>query len=546
MPRGYRNRRRLTGKKNPTKTGGQLMSRSQRANLFKQRANYLRAIHPSLLNLAAETAGQVIQAGMSNVKNVSGAGKGKTKALKQTNLTTRGAFNKLKGNKKDRHEKLKVATGRPVNKGKGFNTARNGFLNTHPNVPRWKKQRLYKYKNSVYQTILVSKSNRLTNGNNSLETCRYPIKAPETLDSERIQTMLFTPFCSHYSGIHTTLFRKINSAGTDLDHSTTTLDVIQNRVDVDRHQLPPSVDGVHGGSIVYESTGITAGTARGVANVAEINKYYDQLVKGIKIDLVMTASRAFPVVCSISVVRFIEPTEPNTLTTSDKQQLLNNLSNTGMEFSRFKTEWLHEFTIPALRVNKPPPTVSIVKHLKTNFMVTNTFEEKNVAEVMTDSGTTLLGKSIAVKTDDVADGFVSGSFIVLIKYRKKQQPQQFTYQKAIDTDTTTGRVTASIELPVITDQSFDVPVNGGANIDDNDGSPMNIGGNDESQGSFYIHGKIVYEWGFRNDLQNIPSLMSSTPSNPDYKKPQSLMIDPTMTTSDTYGIYTQSPDHENL
>ena len=107
-------------------------------------------------------------------------------------------------------------------------------------------------------------------------------------------------------------------------------------------------------------------------------------------------------------------------------------------------------------------------------------------------------------------------------------------------------MTASIELPVLTDQSFDVPVNGGANIDDNDGSPMNIGGNDESQGSFYIHGKIVYEWGFKNDLQNIPSLMSPTPANPDYKKPQSLMIDPTMTTSDTYGIYTQSPDHENL
>ena len=518
---------------------GQMVSRNANRLTRRQRLANVAAIHPSIINLAQEAAANVIQGAYQNYRNISKPSKSKVKKLTQTKAKTRGQY------KKDRHEKLKVATGKPVNKGKGFNTKRNGYINTHSVVPKWKRDRLYKYKNSVYQTVLLSQSNRLTNGNNSLETCRYPIKAPETLDSERIQCMMFTPFCSHYSGVHSTLFRKVATSGTDLDHSTTTLDVIQNRVDIDRHQLPASVDGTHGGAIVYESTGITAGTARGVSNLAEINAYYDQLVKSLKIDLVITSSRAFPVVCSISVVRFIEPTEPNTLTTEDKQCLLNNLSNRGMEYTRFKTEWLHEFTIPALRMNKKPPAISIKKVLKTNFIQTNTFEEKNTAEVMTDAGTTLLGKSIAVKTDDVADGFVSGQFLILIKYRKKQQPQLFTYEKAIDTDTNTGRVTASIQLPVVTDQSFDVPVNGGANIDDNDGSPMNIGGNDESKASFYIHGKIVYEWGFKNDLQCIPSLMSSTPANPDYKKPQSLMIDPTMTTSDTYGIYTQSPDHEN-
>ncbi len=63
---------------------------------------------------------------------------------------------------------------------------------------------------------------------------------------------------------------------------------------------------------------------------------------------------------------------------------------------------------------------------------------------------------------------------------------------------------------------------------------------------FYVHGKIVTRWGFRRQPESIPSIVSSDASHADYKKAQSLMIDPTYITDDTYGLYTESPDHVQL
>ena len=169
-------------------------------------------------------------------RGIEGA-KGVVKPLKQTKAVSRGSYNQTKG--KHRHEKLKqTGTVAPMNRGSGYNNRPNGVITTHGKgkVPKWKSKRLGLYKYDVWQTILISKSNRLAASNNVLETYRYPIKAPECLDSERVQCMMFQPFCSHYSsggGAHTGMFRKIRADGTDIDHDTTQrLDIVQNKADI--------------------------------------------------------------------------------------------------------------------------------------------------------------------------------------------------------------------------------------------------------------------------------------------------------------------------
>lgn len=451
----------------------------------------------------------------------------------------------------NRHEKLNQAgTTGPVNKGKGYNTSKDGTVVTHGKgrVPKWKQKRLGLYKYDVWQTILLSKSNRLAASNNVLETFRYPIKAPECLDSERVQSMVFQPFCSHFSGIHSTLYQKVRADGTDLDHSTELLDVIQSKADVARHSLPASVDGVQGSAIIYEGDylggAFTAGNARAAGNIAQVHKYYDQLVKQLKIDLVFTASRAFPVEISVSVVRMIDAASPYALSADDKKMLLNNLDNKGMEYSRFKTEWLHKFRLPALMSDKKPPQYSINKILKTNFLQSNVFEKNNVAETMTQAGTTLLGKGIDVRVNEVADGDMSGNFVVLIKHRKVQTPQQFIYKSCVQ-GVGGGIQVASAEFPALSEQSYDIPVHSGDSMP-NSGEPFAVNQGDETKASFYVHGKLVTKWGFRRQPESIPSIVSSDPSHVDYKKSQSLMIAPSYTTDDTYGLYTESPSHVQL
>jgi len=455
--------------------------------------------------------------------------------------------------KSTRHEKLKQAgtANSKVNKGKGFNSKKDGVVHTHHKsvIPAWKRKRHNLYRFPVWQTVLLSKSNRLPASNNTLETCRYPLQCPTALDSERVQTMLFQPFCSHFSGIHSSMYRKVRADGTALEHNTTDLlDTIQNKADIARQDLPPNVDGSQNSAIVYESDisggSITAATARGVGNIAQIHNYYDQLVRSIKVDLVFTASRPFPVKVSVSVVRLIQANAPSALTDDQIKQLCNNLDNKGMEWESFRTEWLTTFTLPALRLGKKPPTRSINKTLKTSFLQTNTFQQDNVAQAMAQSATTQLGKSIDVRANETVDGHVSGQFVILIKYRKVQGPQQFEYKHTIQSNA--GRVVGEVTLPVLTNESYDVPVASGFGVDGQDGAPFSTDQGDESKASMMVHGKLVTEWGFRKQPEAIPSIVSSDPSSADYRKAQSLMICPDFPPDNTHGIYTQSPDHVQL
>lgn len=471
------------------------------------------------------------------------------KALKQTNLVKRG-----KANAHNRHEELNTFQANnkvPTGKGSG-KTRPTGVLTTHGvgRVPRWKLKRLNTYKHNVFQTVLLSKSNRLPGSQNFLENARYPIKAPECLDSERIQSMVFTPFCSHFSGVHSTLFRKVQSDGTDIDHDTSArLDVIQNKADIARQELPASVDGTGGSAIVYESDyaggAITAATARGATNRAEIVTYIDQLVKGVNVNLVFWSSRSYDMKIGVSVVRKIVASTPNDMTADDKKNLLNNMDYKGIPYSDYRVEWNHQFVLKGLKKGKKPPTYSVNKKLRCNWLQSNTFQSDTASQAMSQANTNLLGKNINVRQDETADGDMSSQFFVIIKYRKVQAPQQFTYIQNIQSNSS-GANLAQIELPVISEESFDVPTVTGSNAIQVGTTPFETSQGDESKGSFYVHGKIVYNWGFRREPEAIPSLVSSDPSHADYKKAQSLMIDPTYTADDTHGIYTESPDHVQL
>lgn len=435
MPRrrGYSGRRRLVGKTpstalamfNPStglsnkkvyhpKLGKMVRLRMGNQGL-SQLASPMRLVsHANELAMAYDT--------INNWHKMAGMLKSKqnVKTLKQTTASLRGNQNM------NRHDQLKsenVSSLVPKGKGKGFSKA-NGRLTTHGKgkVPRWKLKRLGKYKHNVYQTVLISRSNRLPASQNLLERSRYPIYAPECLDGERIQSMVFSPFCSHFSGIHSTRFQKVQSDGTDLDHSSQLLDVIQNRADIARHNLPSNVDGVGGSAIVYESDfaggAITAGTARGASNLSQIHTYYDQLVKGVNVNLVFTPARVYDMRVSVSVVRFVKTSAPNTLSANDKKMLLNNLDYKGIEYNDYRVEWNHIFTLKGLKKDKNPSRYSVNKKIKCNFLQSNTFESNNTAEAMIQSGATQLGKDINVRQNETTDGDVSSQFFVIIKYKK--------------------------------------------------------------------------------------------------------------------------------
>lgn len=497
-----------------------------------------------------------------------GMGKTKTTPLKQTAARRRSAVRNRgrgrppasKGLKANRHEKLNMSQGTKMNKGKGYNSSATGTIITHPNsrIPKWKKDRIYKYKYDVWQTVLLSRSNRLAASNNTLETTRYPLKMPECLDSERTQAVVFTPFCSHLSGVHTTYFRKIQADGTDLDHDTTNrLDVIQNKADIDRFRSDTAlVEGNDGGAPLYIGTAEQSVVAN-ATNINNIFRRFDQLVKEVHLDLVFMASRAFPVRVSVSMIRAIKPQPPFELTTNNKRDLCNGISNHGCDWNEWKTEYHHEFTLPALAINKKPATYNVKKILKTNFLQTNSFNENTTAHDMAQAAKTGLGLNINSHTDEIADGNMSGNFYILIKYRKVQQPQQFTYQQTIDSnrgDYVGAMATAKIEVPVLSEESFNVLTtdgdsggSGGATDGANDGSPFKTDQGDESKASFYLNGKLKYKWGFRKECEAVPAIMSFTDASNNYKKPQSINVDPTILPSDTTnGLYQASPDHVNI
>ena len=158
-----------------------------------------------------------------------------------------------------------------------------------------------------------------------------------------------------------------------------------------------------------------------------------------------------------------------------------------------------------------------------------------------------MGLGIRNRQSEVPDGNMSGNFYVIIKYKKVNQPQQFTYHTAIQADTqgVGARNVASIEMPVLTEESFDIPTHTGQYLS-GDGSPLSTDQGDETKGCFYLHGKIQYNFGFKEDCEPIPSVVSESASSADYNKTQSLNIDPTITSDNTYGIYTPSPDHVKM
>ena len=486
--------------------------------------------------------------------------------IRQTKARTRGA-----ALNQHRNEKLAQPKSQPMNRGKGLNKKNmgpSGVLFTHPNsrIPHWKVERLNKYNNMVYQTVLLSKSNRLPTSNNTLQTTRYPLSVPECLDGERTQTMLFTPFCSHWSGQHTTYFRKVNAAGTALEHDTAkSLDVIQRMADTRRlnRDIVSKVAGnAEAAAILYEGPTPQA-DVQTAANLKSIVSYKDQLVKHIGLDLVFIASRAFPVEVSVSVVRQIKPAAPYTLTTNETRELCNGVGNHGMDWSTWRTEYYHKFKLPALRVNKKPPHYNIKKTLKTNFIQTNTFNENTTSQDMAQASQTSLGSNIHSTINEVADGNMSGNFYVLIKYRKVQEPQQFTYTQTVISNP--GKdAKAEITIPMVSEQSFDIPGNAyrgnntsypvsladnGATTSDPAGQPLEATTNNirEDRAHFFINGKLTYGWGFKEDTEPIPSLVSEVVANGNYKKLQALNIDPSLDINDDdYGIYTQSPDHVQI
>jgi hypothetical protein len=476
----------------------------------------------------------------------------------------------------NRHAENNAKSSKPSNKGNGYDTARNGKVYTHAVVPKWKKDRLYKYKNSVWQTVMISKTSRLANSANQLEGCRYPIRLPEAKE-DRIQTCIFTPFCSHFSGTHTTFMSNVKADATGLEHNTTyPLDVIQNKADQtmflgNASQLegnsatakPQHETGYTGTDATAALSGpsYTAANARGTANLKVIKSHVDQLIKSVKIDLVITSSRSFPVEMSISVVRRIKPAEPWILSTGDQRDICNSMDNKGMEWTDWRTEWCHKFILPALQVNKKPPQVSIQKVLKSNFLQTNSFKDNTTSQDYKDiygSSAAELGRNLFHAHDEISDGAMSGNFYVLIKHRKKCVPQQFTYKQVIDmnrSDHAAGTAAvAEIELPVLSEESFDVPTHDGDGTGNTTGgetgasitgAPFITNQGDESKSSAYLVGKIIYEFGFRKEVESNPSLISNSSSNVHYKKPLSLNIDPTLTGNDTNGLYTTSANHTN-
>ena len=338
------------------------------------------------------------------------------------------------------------------------------------------------------------------------------------------------------------------------------MDVIQNKADVRRHNLPASVEGTHGTPIVYEQEGVAPATAS--ASPGEYDNvfaYSDQLVKKNTIDLVFTACRAFPVVCSVSMVRQITPGDAYTLEADDIKQLCNGIRFTGIDYTKWRVEWSTEFTLPGLRVGKRIPTKSINHTIVSNFLQTNSFNEDSTTEALNEAGQTLLGTGILVGNQDAADGQHSGGYYIMIKYRKVRQPQQFTFMKATDYSrdvegTGWGVVTGQVQMPVISEESMDVPTQSGIDSSDGtsatDGTPFSSSNpqqaSNEKNATMYVHGKLKTHWGFRTEEESIPSVCSDTKTSLDYNKPASLNICPTIPNNTSYGLYEKSPDHQQI
>lgn len=562
--RGYRRRRRLTKLTTykPRAMNLQFSGGPVTGSRFQQAAAAYE-VAKGAYQLGNATYGQLKYA-HGKLKAAMGA-KPKVKKLKQTKALTRKDFsnlNKKKKNNKNRHNNLKKTGTQPVNKGKGmkgkYKSRLTGVTVTHPTLPKWKIERKKKYKEGiVYQTVFLSRSNRLSGGANQLASSRYPLRLPETINTDTTQTCIFTPFCSHYSGVHTTFFQHVNPAGTGLIHATHAdhrLDVVQQRADIRRHSLPSSVENTKAGVILYNKDDVPASTTQLTQNTDNALIYIDQYFRKIKLDLVFTSCRNFDTLVSVSVIRRIQPGNKYSLTTAEIQDFCNDIDNRGMEYTDFKQEYHTTFILRKLKERNPPPTRSLNHTIVCDWLQTNCFKDVNTSDIMSDANTTLLGQGIVKNNLQPAENEMAGNTFILIKYKKVRSPQVFTYEKVIEYSRTAeaqgwGVPSASVQLPALSEETIDISAHVGVDNSDgtevNDGKPFENDTQNETKACCYVHGKIIYEWGFREDSENINSVMSTDETSTDFNKPLSLNIDPTLIGNNNHGLYTQSQDHEN-
>lgn len=557
--RNYR-RRRLTGPLVQSRRSAALVRASRASGAGAIGMSGANAINAAMVAYdAAQHATRIYNKVAKGLKQ-----RGIVKSLAQTKAVTRKDYKKLVNKKtnKNRHNNLKKTGTQPVNKGKGmkgkYKSRLTGVTVTHPYLPKWKIERKKKYKEgTVYQTVFLSRSNRLSGGANQLATSRYPLRLPETVFEDTVQTCIFTPFISAYSGVHTTFFQHVNNSGTGLIHATGNnhrMDVIQQRADKRRHEMASSIENTNASVILYQNDTISSATTQLTQNTDNALIYFDQYMRKIKLDMVFTSCRNFASLISISVIRRHQPGPKFTLTADEIKDFCNDIDNRGMEYTDFKQEYHTTFILPKIEENKPPPTRSVNHTIKCDWLQTNCFKDVNTSDIMNNAGTTLLGQGVVKNNLQPADNEMAGNVWILIKYKKVRSPTVFSYEKVIEYSrnvegTGWGVPSASVRLPGLSEDTIDIPAHSG--VDNSDGTAVNTGepfGTDsqnEKKCCCYIHGKITYEVGYRDDTENINSVMSSDPTSIDFNKPLSLHIDPTLIGNNNYGLYTESADHEH-
>jgi len=496
--------------------------------------------------------------------------------------------------------KLKVSgrvKGKPVRKGKAGSRQSPGDLkqdsqtrsrtgdgfgkphqvvHTHPRhkQPKWKLKRHREYKNLVYQTILISRPARLANSENCLIKHRHATKFPESNNFDT-QTVILKPFCSEWSGIHTMHYQHVNAVGDALTNSVNLgvdgrFDVIQHKAPSQKKTFDASIglDGQYLSTAQYQHDASGGGFSWNFINSTSNNDnvfaHLDNMVKTIDFNLEFISARPYVVDASVSLVRFIKETTKFELTTEDIKNLTNSVSKQrGLDYDRMVVEFQHKFSIPALQMNKKIPSVSFRKKVMCSFMQKNDFETRDVAGVMTESNNTGLGKGIIVNKKQIADGNEIGNFAILISYKKRKTIQQFTYEQSLaEAYNAAGYSGASIRLPVVTEESFDVPTLGSAiNTDglvggSQDGAPLSTNQGNEAAASFFCQGKITTAFAFKDKVDQYPSVTNTDPGQP--KKPLSLNLshfitggtpvtgDATSVSSSGHSLYCRSVDHEEL
>jgi len=533
-----------------------------------------KAIHPYIKNIPPS---HVPRNQLPNYKRSGTHLQDQIKKFAFNKYTKKGGYNKKVGKKKLTNHESKVG-GEKTRKGKGFTTSHKGVAHIHGKQPKWKRERLRKYKYSIWQTTLISKAcikdinntfnhayGRIPTSNNLLTSQRFPLTLPDApMDvvggvntHKRLQAVVWNPFLSAYSGTHTCYPLIINSAGNDLEvWDEGRNDLIQNKADLHRIMLPAEVDGTLSSVPKYTLEGAndttfvdSHATVKDVANQNVIVDYFSHLVKTIRIHLILISNRPFPVDYSLSVIRRIKPAVPYGILAgpnkaTDQKDLLNSLTNKGIPFTDYAVEHSCRGTLPPIKVGQPIPERHIFKTLKCNFMVSNDFQDNTNAENYVDSNTTLLGSNVNPSHSEVTDGFMCGEFYIILKYIKHQSQQVFQWERS-HTNSTTG-ITESVSVPAVTTQGFDVgdTSEGGLGGSYFSGGQGKLGENNEARASMDMIGKYQIEYGVKKEPDQIPSLISKDSSNTTgYKKSLSLNVSPFIQPNQDNACYTISPDH---